>query len=109
MYQESIVLCASNAYEKKFYFNPDFDVLPQDIKNELKIMCVLFTEDIGGVLEVVFDEDGSILLRTDCDDGDLLYDDIGCGLKIRQLQREKRELFESLTMFYKIFFLGEDE
>ena len=35
---ENVVLCASNSYEKKYYFNPDFDRLPEDIKNELKIM-----------------------------------------------------------------------
>ena len=43
---ENVVLCASNSYEKKYYFNPDFDRLPEDIKNELKIMCVLFTEEV---------------------------------------------------------------
>lgn len=108
MYQDTVILCASNAYEKKFYFNPDFDALPQSIKDELKVMCVLFTEDIGGVLEVVFEEDGTLALRVDSDEGDLLYDEIGCGLKIKQLQNEKQDLFEGLTMFYKIFFLGED-
>ena len=30
---ENVVLCASNSYEKKYYFNPDFDKLPEDIKN----------------------------------------------------------------------------
>ena len=38
---ENVVLCASNSYEKKYYFNPDFDRLPEDIKNELKIMLSL--------------------------------------------------------------------
>ena len=108
MYQEKITLCASNAYERKFYFNPDFEALPQSIKDELKVMCVLFTEDIGGVLEVIFEEDGTLSLQVDSDEGDLLYDEIGCGLKIKQLQNEKKDLFEALTMFYKIFFLGED-
>ena len=39
---------------------------------------------------------------------DLLYDDIGSVLKIKQMQQEKQELFESLEMYYKVFFLGED-
>jgi len=108
MYQETVVLCAANAYEKKFYFNEEFSGLPQSIKDELKVMCVLFTEDIGGVLEVVFDDEGTLSLRVDSDEGDLLYDEIGCGLKIKQLQQEKRDLFEGLTMFYRIFYLGED-
>ena len=29
------------------------------------------------------------------------------GLKIRQMQREKRELLESLELYYRVFFLGE--
>ena len=28
---ENVVLCASNSYEKKYYFNPDFDKLPEDL------------------------------------------------------------------------------
>ena len=50
MYQDKVVLCGANAYEKKYYLNEDFKALPQQIQDELKIMCVLFTEDIGGVL-----------------------------------------------------------
>ena len=50
MFDENVVLCVSNSYEKKYYFNPDFDKLPDDVKNELKIMCVLFTEEVGGIL-----------------------------------------------------------
>ena len=29
-------------------------------------------------------------------------------LKIKQIQQEKRELLESLEMYYKVFFLQED-
>ena len=105
---ENVVLCASNSYEKKYYFNPDFDRLPEDIKNELKIMCVLFTKEVGGILELVFDEEGNLLFRTDADENDLLYDDIACGMLIKKMQYEKRELLESLEMFYRVFFLGED-
>ncbi len=105
MYQDEVVLCGANAYEKKYYLNPDFDELPQSVKDELKIMCVLFTEDVGGMLELFFDEDGELSFRVDSDDGDLLYDEIGSALKIKQLQAEKRELFEELNLFYSTFFL----
>ena len=108
MFDEEVVLCASSAYEKKYYLNEEFSRLPEDIKNELKIMCVLFTEEVGGILELVFDEEGNLLFRTDADENDLLYDDIACGLFIKKMQYEKRELLESLEMFYRVFFLGED-
>ena len=55
MFDENVVLCVSNSYEKKYYFNPDFDKLPDDVKNELKIMCVLFTEVAASVfISVIF-------------------------------------------------------
>ena len=47
MYEEKVVLCGANSYEKKYYLNPDFEALPQEIQDELKILCVLYTEDVG--------------------------------------------------------------
>ncbi len=107
MYQDEVVLCASSAYSKKYYLNEDFQGLPEAIQEELKIMCVLYTEDIGGTLTLKFDEEGNLNFETDADEGDLLYDDIGSVLKIKQMQIIKAELLESLETYYKVFFLGE--
>ena len=106
MFDENVVLCVSNSNEKKYYFNPDFDKLPDDVKNELKIMCVLFTEEVGGILDMEFDEEGNLLFKSSADEGDLLYDEIACGMLVKKYQYEKRELLESLEMFFKVFFLG---
>jgi len=108
MYQDTIVLCGSSAYEQKYYLNEDFEGLPQTIKDELKIMCVLFTEDVGGILTLMFEEDGTLMFQTEAEDGDLLYDEIGSVLKVKRLQEEKRELLESLELYFKVFFLNED-
>lgn len=99
---EEVVLCGASAYNKKFYLNEEFRGLPAQVKDELKIMCVLFTEDIGGIFQLVFDEKGNLEFRTSCDEGDLLYDDIGCALKIKELQRKKQELLEGLQLYYKL-------
>ncbi len=107
MYQENVVLCGSSAYTKKYYLNEDFEGLPEAIKDELKIMCVLYTEDIGGVLQLKFDDEGNLQFETSADEGDLLYDDIGSVLKIKQLQNTKSELLEALETYYRVFFLGE--
>ena len=108
MYQENVVLCASSAYEQKYYLNEDFEQLPQQIKDELKIMCVLYTEDGGGILELEFDEEGNLNFKVSSDEGDLLFDEIGSVLKIKQIQQEKVELLESLEMYYRVFFLDEE-
>ena len=60
MYDGKVVLCGANSYEEKYYLNPDFEQLPDDVKNELKIMCVLYVHDVGGILTLVFEEDGEL-------------------------------------------------
>lgn len=109
MEEQEIVLCAANAYDRKFYMNPIFQGIPQSVKDELKIMCVLFTEDVGGILEVYYNESGELEFRTTADEGDYLYDEIGSILKVKELQRNKRELLESLEMFYRVILFGEFE
>jgi hypothetical protein len=108
MYQENVVLCGASSYEQKYYFNQDFDSLPESIQTgTVHIMCVLYTEDIGGILTLEFDDNGSLQFKTEALDSDAMYDDVGSVLKIKQLQTEKRELLQSLEMYYKVFFLGE--
>ena len=66
--KENVVLCGANSYEQKFYFNQEFKTLPEDVKKELQIMCVLFTEDIGGVLTLEFEPDGSLEFKVQADE-----------------------------------------
>ena len=37
-----------------------------------------------------------------------MFDEIGSALKIKEIQRTKQELLESLETYYRVFFLGED-
>jgi len=105
--EERLVLCCSNSYERKFYLSQDFEALPQHIKDELKIMCVLFTEDVGGILSLEYEPDGTLEFSVQSRSDDFFFDEIGSVLKIKELQREKQELLESLELFYKVFFLEE--
>lgn len=105
---ETIVLCGANSYEQKYYFNQDFDSLPQSVRDELHIMCVLYTEDVGGILTLEFDGEGNLEFKVTAPEEDYLFDEIGSVLKIKQYQEEKKELLESLELYYRTFFLGED-
>lgn len=105
---EEMVLCAASSYEQKYYLNPEFESLPEAVKQELQIMCVLYTVDVGGVLLLVFDENGNLELKVEHNEGDFSFDEIGSVLKIKELQDTKEELFKSLEMFYKVFYLGEE-
>ncbi len=106
--EDEVILCCSSKYEQKYYLNDEFEGLPQGVKDELKIMCVLYTEDVGGVLVMKFDRDGNLQFEVSCDEGDLLFDEIGSVLKIKQYQETKKELLEALEMYFKVFYLGEE-
>ena len=106
MEESAVILCGANAYEQKYYFNEKFKKLPEAIKEELHIMCVLFTEEVGGAFMIGFDSDGSVMLITDADEEDLLYDEIGAGLLVKEVRKRREELFESLEKFYSAFIIG---
>ena len=97
--KEPVVLCAASSYEQKYYLNEAFSGLPTAVKEELQVMCVLYTADVGGILTLQFQV-------TSADD-DFLFDEIGSVLKIKQYQAEKQELLEALELYYRIKILGE--
>ncbi|MDE5891488.1 MAG: hypothetical protein K2H45_01055 [Acetatifactor sp.] len=108
MEQERVVLCGANAYEQKYYYNEAFKGIPQSIQEELHIICVLFTEEVGGVFTIVFEPDGSVSLETNADDNDIYYDEISSGLLVSEIRRKRQELLESLSLYYRVFVLKED-
>ena len=107
MDEKKTVLCGANAYEMKYYFNQQFNGIPESIKEELHILCVLFTEEVGGVFTIAFEENGNVVLETNADEDDIYYDEISSGLMVGEVRRRRQELFESLSLYYKIFILKE--
>ena len=103
-----MVLCGANAYEKKYYFNQQFAGLPESVKDELHIICVLFTEEVGGIFTIEFEESGNVAMRTEYSQEDYLYDEIGSGLLVSEVRRRRQELFESLSLYYRVVILHED-
>lgn len=102
------VVCGANAYEEKYYLNPAFDRMPDSVKDELKIICVLFTEEVGGIFTIGFDEDGELKFTTEAAEEDYLYDDIAAGLLVSKVRATRQELLESLNLYYRAFVLKED-
>ena len=108
MKKNKIVLCGANAYEQKYYFNEQFKAIPQSIQDELHIICVLFTEEVGGIFTLVFDEDGTLNMETNAEETDIYYDEIGSALLIKKIRQTRQELFESLSIYYRVVVLQED-
>ncbi|MGI6072301.1 MAG: DUF6145 family protein [Lachnospiraceae bacterium] len=94
------ILCGASYYGRKFYLNELYDGLPKQIKDELKIMCVLFVDEVSGIIILEFDDEGSLQIVVSAVEDDFYFDEIGSRLKVKQLQTEKRELFEQLEQYY---------
>ena len=85
MYDDKVVLCGANSYNEKYYLH-----------------------DVGGVVTLVFEENGELCFEVTSEDFDPTFDDIGSRLLIKKLQTEKSELLEALQMYFRVFFLNED-
>ena len=108
MSDDSVVVCGANAYEQKYYFNEEmFGKLPQSVKDELHIISVLFTEEVGGIFTIVVESDGGVSMETQTDENDYYYDDIAAGMLIKKIRDTKEDLLESISLYYRVFYLHE--
>ena len=96
------VLCGASAYEEKYYLNPLFERMPEEVKKELRTICILFVEEAGGVFLMEFDQDGSLQFPTEAKDSDYQYDEIGAALMVKEIERRRRDLIEGLEMYFRI-------
>ncbi len=103
-----IVLCAANSYDKKYYFNQKFANLPRSIQDDIHVISVLFTEDCGGIFMISFDPDGEVCLQNRCEEEDITYDEVSAGLMIGQIRKNRSELLDCLSAYYRILILKED-
>ena len=103
-----VILCGANSYEKKYYFNHKFDKIPENIKEELHIICVLFTEEAGGIFTISFTPFGHVEFDTRHEEDDLFCDEISARLLIREIRRKKREMIDALSIYFRVTFLHQD-
>ena len=101
------MICGANAYEKKYYFNKDFDKIPQDMQDDLHVICVLFTEEVGGIFTIGFDEEGQLQMETIAEEDDIYYDEISAGMLIKKIRDNRQEIFEALSLYYRAIVLKE--
>jgi|GEM_PF-920775 len=96
----NVVLCAANAYNQKFFLNPDYNNLPDDVKNQLKIISVEYTEEIGGIFLMEFNRENKLVLKSMHEDGDVMFDDDNSRKKIDQIAEKYEALFSKLETYF---------
>ncbi len=104
MEQLEVILAVSNSYEELYYFNEDFSSLPHQVQEEIHVLMVMHTAEVGGILIMGFDEEGELFIKSEVKEYDGYHDEIGSHLKIKQYQIDYEELFSALQEFYNCFF-----
>lgn len=106
----NIILAAASYEKQKYYLEPKFQRLPENIQEEVQILCVSLAQKLTCTFLMGFHEDGEVYFETVKSEDDYNFDEIGAELEIKELFRVKKELLQALKLWYTIFFTenGED-
>lgn len=96
------IIGAANPAARKYFEGPDFADLPQDVRREVKALCVTTAERIGATFLLVLAEDGVVRCQTVTDE-EAVFDSIGAELTIKEIYRQKAELFRAISLWYAVF------
>ena len=101
-------ILAVASYEKQKYFiEPKFQILPEEIQKEIKIMCVLTAQKLCCTFLIGFERQGDIYFETIKEQQNIDFDDIGAELEIKKIQSEKEQLLKALKLWSIIYFTEE--
>lgn len=106
---ERKILAAADAGKQKYFLEPAFRELPESIREEVRVICVLLAQKLNCTFLMGFDEEGALYFETVRREDDFDFDDIGAGLEINVLRREKKELLRALELWYAVFFTEEGQ
>lgn len=96
----SKVIAAASYESQKYFFEPVFGDLPEDIKNEIRIICVVMAQRLGCSFIMGFKDTGDVYFEIVKPELAYDFDDIGADLEIKSLTREKEELIKALKVWY---------
>ena len=101
------ILSSASFYKQGYFYNDKMPILPESVKQELKIANVLLAEKIRGIATIGFYKDtGVLFVEVRNQEDDFSYDEINAKLEVARVEKEHAELFNSLTLWYKTFVMG---
>lgn len=94
------VLAGASSKKQKYFFSPEFEAIPQQVRDEIKTVCIIMAERLNCTFVISFEESGDLLFEIM--ETDAAFDDIGAELEIKSLRSEKKELIKALKLWYII-------
>lgn len=107
MEENKDILCSASYYKHGYFYNEDFNRLPERVKRELRVIVTYLAERTKGIAIIGFYKDtADVYIEALNQPDDFLYDDIGAKYEVGCVERENEELFKSLSLWYKTFIKG---
>ena len=100
--ENELIIAVSNQYIMKYYSDGLINALPEDLQDQIKLILVGFTEECGGILELVYNtEFNDITFKTYSEDVDFTYDEIEAKYKLSKLEKEYESFWIELAKYIK--------
>lgn len=97
------ILAAASYEKQKYYFEPEFNLIPSDVKNDIKTICVLTAQKLLCTFIIGFYDDGQVYFEIDTLNRGIDFDDIGAELEIKKIRNNYKELLNGLQIWYLMF------
>lgn len=102
-YMEKNILISASHYKQKYYENPLYEELPAEIRNEMRVLCIMLAEKLHGIITLGFHTNGDVFLEVFPEEGDYEHDEIGAQLEIKEVEEENAETFKRMKLWYLMY------
>lgn len=100
--ENEIIIAVSNQYIMKYYCDEILNDLTEELKENIKLMLVKYTEECGGIVELIYNTQfNDLSLLSIAEDEDFTYDEIEANFKLSKLEREYQDFFKELAIYIK--------
>lgn len=101
------VIAGASAYEKKYFFNPKFQNMPENFQSEIKGWIIPIAEKVHGILTMGYEGTGEVYIEYASLESDYHFDEIGAALEVKKFQGENSIMLQDLKIWYRTFFTEE--
>ena len=100
---EKQIFISASYYKQKYYANPQYEGLPAEIRNEMRVLCIMLAEKLHGIITLGFYINGDVFLEVMPEEGDHEHDEIGAQLEIKEIEKENAETFRKMKLWYLMY------
>lgn len=97
------IFISASYYKQKYYANPQYEGLPAEIRNEMRVLCIMLAEKLHGIITLGFYPNGDVFLNVTPEEGDHEHDEIGAQLEIKDVEKENADTFKKMKLWYLMY------